>query len=80
MVLGIIVMVGLLGFFSCKRHNIDSIAAKHVSTSFRFVCICALSLFAVAFAVRASYLGKRTPQKSDNFHHYLHGIYFAFAC
>jgi hypothetical protein len=62
MVLGIIVMVGLLGFFSCKRHNVDSIAAKHVSTSFRFVSICVLCLFAVAFTVRSSYLGYRTPQ------------------
>jgi len=62
LVLNSVVIYGLLGFFSCKRHNIDSVAAKHVSTSFRFVCICLFLLVIVALAVRASYLRQRSPQ------------------
>jgi hypothetical protein len=61
-VLNSIVIYGLLGFFSCKRHNIDLVAAKHVSTSFRFVCICVFILFVVALSVRQSYSGQKSPQ------------------
>jgi len=63
LVLNVIVMVGLLGFLSCKRHNIDSVAAKHVSTSFRFVCICLLILLYAALEVRLLYLGQRSLQR-----------------
>jgi len=63
LVLNVIVMLGLLGFLSCKRHNIDSVAAKHVSTSFRFVCICLLLLFYAALEVRLLYLGQRSLQR-----------------
>jgi len=61
MVLDIILLYCCTGFFSCKRHNIDSVAAKHVSTSFRFVCICLLLIFTVALEARSLYLGQRSP-------------------
>jgi hypothetical protein len=51
-----------LGFFSCRRHNFDSVAAKHVATSFKFVCIVLLFLFYVALQVRLASLGNRSPQ------------------
>jgi hypothetical protein len=62
MVLNFIVIYGFLGFISCKRHNIDSIAAKHVSTSFRFGCICLFLVFVVALEIHLYYLGQRTLQ------------------
>jgi hypothetical protein len=62
LVFNMIVVYGFLGFLSCKRHNIDLVAAKQVSASFRFVCICLLLLFRVALEVRRSYLGQRSPQ------------------
>ncbi len=62
LVLNIIVVYGLLGSLSCKRHNIDSVAAKHVSTSFRFVCICLLLLFEVTLDVHLFYIGQQSPQ------------------
>jgi hypothetical protein len=62
MVLNIVVLLGLLGFFSCKRYNVDSVAAKHVATSFRFVVLCMLVFVVFAMEVRLAYLGKRTPQ------------------
>ena len=52
-VINVIIIFGLLGFLSCKRCNIDSVAAKHLSTSFRFVCICVLLLFEIAMSVPA---------------------------
>ena len=61
-VFNILIISGLLGFLSCKRYNIDSVAAKHVSTSFRFVCICLLLLFGIALSVRRTYLGQHSPQ------------------
>jgi len=57
LVFNILIFFGVLGFFSCKRYNIDSVAAKHVSTSFRFVCICLLLLFEIAVSARRSHLG-----------------------
>lgn len=62
LVLNIIVIYGFLGFLSRKRYNIDSIAVKRVSSSFRFVCICALLLSYAAFDVYLSYLRQRSPQ------------------
>lgn len=44
--------------FSCKRHNLDKVAAKYVASSFRFVvCVVFLAAF-VALDARAAYLGK----------------------
>jgi hypothetical protein len=57
-----IVFYGILGFFSCKRHNIDSVAAKHVATSFRFAVICFLLLFLFALEVRLAIRGQQSPQ------------------
>jgi len=63
LVFNIILVYGVLGFLSCKRLNIDLVAAKHVSTSFRFVCICFLLLFEVALDVHLLYIGQRSPPK-----------------
>ena len=62
LVLNIIVIYGFLGFLSSKRYNIDSIAVKRVSSSFRFVCICALVLSYATLDVYLSYLRQRSPQ------------------
>ena len=64
LVLNIILLYGILGFFSCKRHNFGSVAAKHVSSSFQFVSICVVFLFYVAVNIRYSYIGQRSPQIS----------------
>jgi hypothetical protein len=62
MVLNSIVLYAGFAFFACRRHNIDSVAAKHVATSFRFVVLCMLVFVVFAMEVRLAYLGKRTPQ------------------
>ncbi len=62
LVLNCFAFYGLLGFFSCRRHNIDSVAAKHVATSFRFVCICMVLLFYVALEVRKACLAQQSPE------------------
>jgi hypothetical protein len=50
-----------MGFFSCKRHNLDKVAAKHVASSFRFVvCVVFLAAF-VALDARKAFLGKNSP-------------------
>jgi hypothetical protein len=64
LVLNFIVFYCTLGFFSCKRHNFDSVTAKHVATSFKFVCILLLFLFYVALRVRVACLGKVSPQSA----------------
>jgi hypothetical protein len=50
-----------LGFFACKRHNLDRVAVKRVASSFRFA-ICGLFL-ATFFGiyVRLAYMGNATP-------------------
>jgi hypothetical protein len=77
LVLNSVVIYGLLGFFSCKCHNIDSVAAERVSTSFRFVCICFFFLFIVALSVRATCITKKPP-KCGHFHGNDVGFYFVF--
>jgi hypothetical protein len=62
LVLNIILFYCVLGFFSCKRHNFDSVAAKHVAMSFKFMCIVLLFLLYVALQVRLACLGKISPQ------------------
>ena len=62
LVLNILVLYGLLGFFSCRRHNIDSVAAKHVATSFRFVSLLVLLLFLFALEIRLSCINQQSPQ------------------
>ena len=63
-VLNLILFYCMLGFLSCKRHNFDSVAAKHVATSFKFVCILLLFLFYFALTVRLAFLGNRSPQSA----------------
>ena len=62
LVFDLIAVYCTLGFFSCKRHNFDSVAAKHVAMSFKFVCILLLFLVYVALRVRLACLGNRSPQ------------------
>jgi hypothetical protein len=61
LVFNTIAFVAGMGFFSCKRHNLDKVAAKHVASSFRFVvCVVFLAAF-VALGARAAYVGKLSP-------------------
>jgi hypothetical protein len=62
LVLNILVLYGLLGFFSCRRHNIDSVAAKHVVTSFRFMSLLLLLLFLFSLEIRLSCINQQSPQ------------------
>ena len=62
LVLNLAVFYCTLGFFACKRHNIDSAAAKHVAASFKFLCIVLLFLLFLALQLRLACLGKASPQ------------------
>lgn len=50
-----------LGFFSCKRHNLDRVAACSVVRSFRFLLITALLLAFFGLQVRFVHLGIKSP-------------------
>ncbi len=62
LVLNLAVFYCTLGFFACKRHNIDSAAAKHVAASFKFLCIVLLFLLFFALQLRLACLRKASPQ------------------
>ena len=49
------VLVGMLGCFSCRRHNFDVVACKHVVTSFRFVFFVSLLFTWILIDIRRSY-------------------------
>lgn len=50
-----------LGFFSCKRHNLDRVAALSIVRSFRFLLITALLLAFFGLQVRFAHLGIKSP-------------------
>ena len=61
LVLNCVTFVVGLGFFACKRHNLDRVAVKRVASSFRFtVCGLFLAMF-FGFDVRLAYIGKKSP-------------------
>ena len=61
LVLNCVTFVVGLGFFACKRHNLDRVAVKRVASSFRFaVCGLFLATF-FGLDVRLAYIGKKSP-------------------
>jgi hypothetical protein len=61
LVLNSVTFVVGLGFFACKRHNLDRVAVKRVASSFRFaVCGLFLAMF-FSFDVRLAYIGRKSP-------------------